>query len=156
MLKIVKRVAVLSIFVLALSACGGESVTICEVDQAFLGEEGFPGHSSVQLEASGDTVDIMEEEAFFEIDYYLDHFHMTLEDAVEFWESARHMMPDGITIEVDTSDRYLILRTFYDFDEISQDDLQAIFGGDEDTSRISLRLTIERIEDEQGGTCNTE
>jgi len=154
-----KKLSVLIILVLVivLSACGRrETVTICEVDEAILGADSLPGYSTVRLEAVGDRVVIQADYIHFEIGPYLDHFHMDLEEAIEFWEFTSFLMPDGLTIEVDSTDTHLIIKSITDFEEMSQEDLAAIYGVDDNVRFISLRLTLERIEEEQGGTCQVQ
>jgi len=153
-----KKLSVLIFLVLVLSACDGrrETVTICEVDQAIFGAEILPGYSIVQLDAIGDRVSIQADSIHFEIEPYLDHFHMDLEGAIEFWEMTSFLMPDGLTIEVDATDTHIIVKRITDFEEMSQVDLAAIYDLDDDVRFISLRLTVERIEDEQGGTCQVQ
>jgi len=152
-----KKLSVLIILIFILSACNRrETVTVCEADQAFFGEDRLPGYSTVRLEATGDRVIVQTDTIHFEIEPYLDHFHMTLEEAIEFWEMMDFLMPDGLTIEVDTTDTHIIVKTITDFEEMSQVDLAAIYDLDEGVRFISLRLTVERIEDEQDGTCQVQ
>jgi len=142
-------------FVLVLIGCGRtETVTTCTVNQAFFGAEPFPGYSSVRLEARGNQVNVQTDTLNFEILPYLTFFNMTLGEVVEFWEVTAEFVPDGMSLEVSVTDTHIVITTVSDYTAMSRADLEAMLG--QGARAVSLEMTVDNIENLQGGVCVVE
>jgi len=117
-----------------------ETITICTMNQAFIGEDNFPGFVTIQVEAFDDKILLQIETQNFELSHYLQFFNKTLEEAINFWELEKTKLPEGLTLEIKTTDTHIIIKKVSNYSEMSCEDLETLLLSNRNF--LSLRATV--------------
>jgi len=123
-----------------------ETLSIYKINQAFIGETGFSGYTTIELEALGDEVLIQTVTRNFDIDYYLRVFKITLDEAIKSWVLTKVKIPAGTTLEIDTTDTHIIITTRLNYKDMLHSDLLALGAElNPNENYVSLNSIIDNI-----------
>ena len=148
MKKTIKIIMVMALAVLFVVGCSRDRETTTILEDSHTGT-GISGRMVHTLVATGDTIDTWETITHYDLEEYLEYYgYETTEDVREWFAGSG---PDQSTVDgmyfelVDITDEYIITRIFFNYSEMSSEDLSMFIQGDVEANYVSLQATIDNI-----------